>query len=359
MIDIVPLCWLPGLAVLLGFSGIDASGGNRIWWGDVLLVGPVAEAHFDCGEDGDVRLVAALVAGERRTVSLPFPVRSPLGTDGLSSVPVPRVSLRARDGSAQEPGSPGSVEWIGWSAEQTSERFDRLSPALRGRSRPIPGARSPQPGAAALALALGTFLVGFANRRRVWVALSTGLAGAAALLLMTIVLTPVERRTRVHEIDLGLAQSFVVEAGRSATLPARRVEVAPEHTALRFELSLSGDDVVGTAAPVSDRSSSESVRIFAFQSATVTPWSRGGNPDALAAAWVRSQGGRWTAHGAWPPNTPLGPRTEGEAPAPGWLSAGLPPGRGVLLGRVESSAAGAEGESDEGLASFVRVLGFR
>jgi hypothetical protein len=54
---------------------------------------------------------------------------------------------------------------------------------------------------------------------------------------------------------------------------------------------------------------------------------------ALVAAWVRSADGRLEAVGPWPLGAELPPARAADPP-PGWLRAGLPEGRGVLLARV-------------------------
>ena len=76
----------------------------------------------------------------------------------------------------------------------------------------------------------------------------------------------------------------------------------------------------------------------------------------LDAVWTRSSaGGAWVGRGPWRLGAPLPEAQPVPSVPPGWLAAGLPQGRGVLVGRLaESSWRGPEGAG----VAWIRQVGF-
>jgi hypothetical protein len=312
----------------------------RAFWADVRLRGPLESVRFDCGPDGTLELDAGLVAGEERVLQLPFPVRSPLGVPGLAALPPPEIEVSG--------GAPDAARFLGWSDPQPGAALARLHPTLLGRPRPPVPSSGARIGAAQAAL-LGAFLLlAVAARRRPAVACALGLLGGGVLLALAAGRAPAARTLVVEELDLALGQAFSVRAGSGALeLDAgegpERLEASPGDGVLAFALALDGDRA--SAVLRADR---PATRLYDLGTLAFEPVGRARNtgPD-LVETWVRSSAGRWTAHGAWSSGSPLPASREGLSPAPGWLSAGLPPGRGVLLGR----RGGAQD-------TWIRVLGF-
>ncbi len=319
--------------------GARVAGDNRMFFADVRFRGPLDVVWFDCGDDGETRLAVRLVAGEERTLSVPLPVNSPLGAESLASVPLPSLRWEPEDGA-------GAAAWLGWTADQPAARFARFSPALRARSRPVAPQAAAQLGTPEFALAIACFLATCALRRRPWVALVVAGAMAGGLFALAVRRGPPDFVVRVHEIDIGVAQAYAVETGRTVALPSDALEVAPVHAALVFELERVGDALHGRIEP---RDGAGSVQLAGLSIEPVVRWNRAAPAESLGDAWVRSPSGRWTAHGEWVAGRPLGPTQIDRPPPPGWLVAGLAPGRGVLLGRLREAGEGA---------TFVRVVGF-
>jgi len=140
---------------------------------------------------------------------------------------------------------------------------------------------------------------------------------------------------RLLELDLAarglVGRGLTVTAGRERlALPVDRLEASPGDARITLELELDGERLAGTArAP--------DARLWGLvveeRAAGLAP----GENDLgdLAEAWVRAADGAWSAHGPWRRGAPLpaaGPAGARPDP-PGWLRAGLAPGRAVLLAR--------------------------
>ena len=335
---------MSALLLCLGLLGsLPLQGEARLWLGEVRLVGPLSQVRFDCGEDGDLVLRADLVAGEERLVDLPFPVRSPLGVEGILAVPAPGIELAQEDS--------GEVAWLGWSDAQPEEVFERLAFSVRSRPRPPASLTPTRLGLFELALLGALALAALACRRRPGIAACIGLLGAVGLGARVVTRAGPEGTVTVVEMDLDADQALVVSwvvgglrSTSASSLRSVRLECAPPLAPVHFELNLDGDLTWNTTGGP----------IWSLFEATVpelTP-TRNGHGD-LSDCWTRTGPGEWRRHGPWPERGPMpppgtDPGLSGEGP-PGWLVAGLPPGRGVLLGREDTGA---------GPQRWIRVVGF-
>ena len=115
-------------ALVLLAAGAVQAGENRLWTVELELRGPAAEVRLDCGSDGTTRFLGPFLAGEDRRLTVPVPVRSPLGAEALASLPLPRAELVPA-------GSGGAVRMLGWSPAQPAEELARRAGALLGRGR--------------------------------------------------------------------------------------------------------------------------------------------------------------------------------------------------------------------------------
>jgi large subunit ribosomal protein L13 len=229
--------WRALLVALLALAGRAHAGENRMWVAALQLDGPLDGVEIDCGEAGRTRLALALLAGERRELELPLPVRSPLGVAGLDAVPPPRV-----DAVGAGPG--GAASFVEWRTAPTVERLLAGSVGLRqilARTRPAVGDDSARgPGVAALVLLVAASAAVFAARRRPPLALAIGAVGAGAQLALGIALADAPS-PGVRLIDLDLAQRDGVEvhAARDelALAPGAvgLLELAPRGGAVDFE----------------------------------------------------------------------------------------------------------------------------
>jgi len=312
-------------AALLLFAGAAAAQGpNRCWMGEVLLEGPLARVELDCGPDGRTLLDGALVAGERRTLTVPLPCAPPLGLDGLGAQPPPHVSVEGA----------GSARWLGFASVQPEEGWLRVPPGLRGRPRPPAGSAAPRvplsaplvaAGAAAAAAVLG------ARRRAARVLAACAGAAVAAALASRGPAAGAPMAVLEADLEAGrgvraLAAAATLELG--AGPPPLRLEAVPPDQPVELAVDLATGARTVRAAGGLVRFDEE-------------PDPAGAGRAPLQPAWFRDAQGGWTrfasvAEGRGRPEA-------GEDP-PGWLRAGLPPGRSVLLGRA------ADGD-------WVRLLG--
>jgi hypothetical protein len=370
---------LAGVLVALGAAGgaAHAQTSNRLWIGRVELVGPLDAVELDCGEAGSTHVAASLVAGERREVRVPLPWSLPLGLEELARVAAPDVRVEPDRGAAG-----GAARWLGVAPEQPEERWQRLPLGLRVRTRPpAPTPRAAAPPAALLAALAAAALAlvlrragrggrqdpgerdlgadlpggGLAPRVGAGAALVVGALAAGWLTVRSAAAGAGGAATVLWDADrpeaAGPARAVRASAagGRWSLDPARpglRVEASPEGAAVRYRVDLAAKtwdvEVAGALVAIAE-----------------APVPAPGAP-ALAPAWWRDATGAWSrftavggpedASAAHPAGA--GERGEGPAEPPGWLRAGLPPGRAVLLG-LES--AGPDGR--EGPATWVRVVG--
>ena len=317
------------IAILHAVLLLAAGGENRLWFVDVELRGACEEIQLDCGSDGVTRFLGPFSSAEDRRSSVPVPVRSPLGAEGLLSLPLPHARVLPATSQA-------TVRVLGWSREQPAADLAHRAAELLGRARP-PVASAPPRAAlpeVALVLVAGGFMLRF--RRRLWVCLALALGSGLATLELARSREAEPRPVRILEWEGSGTLALSVRVARDElALPCEWLELVPEGGPLVFEWSGQGSGVA--RAP---RAS-----LAAAEGAVVPPLARDRNAgEPLEAVWTRSAAGAWTTHGPWPASAPLGGRQAGGDP-PGWLASALPPGRTVLLGRT----AGGE---------WLRCLGF-
>ncbi len=324
------------LAALLALLAQDGRE-NRLWWTEVELDGPLEEVRFECAEDGETRIRTDLAAGEERRITVPLPLRSPLGSAGLDEVPSPSVHARGS----------GRATLFLFAEEQPAERVARLPAGLRSRSRPPLAQESPRAGLAELALVAAAFLLA-RSRRRMQLVLGS-FAAALLVLFLSSRRVPEVRETRVLELDLDARSGFSIRGALDAlSFPAERLEVEPAHARIELELELGQQDELRGWI----RSSGSRLYALEFGSvepAWTEPWSRARNDHAdFTRTWIRTAQGRWSATGPWRRGEPLTEVPDGissGADPPGWLCVGLPLGRSVFLGELEQG-------------SWVRASGF-
>ena len=322
------------IVVALLLVALTAGGENRLWWVDLELEGPLDEIRLDAGPDGATVVALSLVPGERRRLAVPLPVRSPLGAAALGTLSLPELVAVGE----------GTARWLGWSEEQPAERIERLPAALRDRPRPPLALAAPRAGLGELAVLVAFFVAGFALRRRASAALVVSLVGAAIVAPFAARGPRSEPELVLLELELAEGHALRVQVARDRlALPAERLEVEPAHARLELVLELVGDRLRGfVTAP--------ETRLYGLRAEGAAAL----GPDAnglvdFTATWVRSADGAWSAHGAWRRGAalpaPAPPAQAGDPP--GWLRTGIPPGRAVLLGRLESEAS-----------AWVRASGF-
>jgi hypothetical protein len=302
-----------------------ARGENRLWYVDLELRGACEAVRLDCGADGETRLAGPFSPGEDRRFTLPVPVRSPLGAQGLAAVPLPRAQ-------ALPAGAAAEVRVLGWSVEQPAGVLEREARLLLARQRPPSAGHAARAGwvELALVLAAGGFLL--ALRRRLVPALVLALGVSGLAFGLTRARAGGSEAVELVDWEAGAASALGVHAAAERlALPRAGLEVTPEGCRIEFELSRDGRS--GTA-------SATRAALAALELVPPPPLSPGQNGSAaLAEAWTRTARGDWRAHGPWPSGAPLPvPATDPRSDPPGWLASGLPPGRGVLLARTEAGA---------------------
>ncbi len=309
-------------------SGGALAGENRLHWVEVELRGPLEEVCFDCGHDGATRLRARLAPGEELEVLVPLPLRDPVVNGDPSLRPRPRIQVLGA----------GRVILGALVPDSAQARFERLPPGLRARSRPPVGPGGAHARAPELLLVVAAFLLARSRSRLFLV------AGSSLACILVFVLAsrriPGSAAYRVVEIDVESPAWFEVEASAGTlSLPRERLEVEPAHATVQFELELRAGEVRGIAR-------SPGSRLYGILLGTGAIPTRGRNDGRdFEGAWSRDADGGWRDHGAWKRGVPLPEASPARILPPGWLLAGLPPGRGVFLGVTEDG-------------SWVRVTGF-
>jgi len=327
--------WLLGLLLALGGPLISrtAAQENRLWFVDLELTGPLEEVVLACGSAGESRLSIGMVAGEGRIVAVPVPARVPLGVESLLLQPLPVVEATGK----------GAAVVLAWSAEQPTSRVDALV-GLRSRPRPPVEERAGAPSLVAAGFALAAFVVSFGLRRRPWWALAAGALGGGVALDPGLLSGDLEPpRLRLHEAEVGAPLGLVVDGARDElALPAGRLEVRPAGRALVLDLRFEAGRITG-------RVLGPGAELFGLECEPTPVLDSGANAfEGLAECWVRLPGGSWSNRGPWGLEVPLPAPVPGGDP-PGWLTAGLPPGRGVLVGHL----------LDRSGAGWIRVAGFQ
>lgn len=297
----------------------SAQDSNRLWLGRAELEGPFERVIFDCGPAGRTTWDAPALRGERKTVQVPLPLICPLGMRGLGAMPPPEITV---DGK-------GDARWLGLEETQPETRWESLAIGLRARPRPPVGRVAAWPSRAALLLALATGITGLllvgrrvATRALRGLLLAAGAAGTLALGLRT---GPPPSATTVLEADADSSTWTRVMAAASPAALApgdaglARLEVTPGRGYLEYLGSGAGS--AGWEASLEGGSI---VLVHLEQGAA---WEGTAQP-----AWWRDEAGAWQRHGRLEQGQ--GALEAGEDP-PGWLRAGLAPGRSVLLGGLD------------------------
>ena len=374
------------LLVLLGAPGEPGAraqqGENRHWTARFALEGPLEELRLGAGPAGvwgTSVLDLELLPGERRELVLPLAWRSPLGTRALPMEP--ELAPVAR------PEGAGGGRFLGWTATQPADALDALPPGLAARPRPplapgLPGLGAPGFLLALVALVLGA---GLARRPRASAGAAPGGAGAgaapgegprdlarepgaaspagtaAALLLAAgvgLLLFLLGRRApppappvEVLEGDLARGAWLQVRsaAGELAG-PFARLEVDPAGARIDFLVRPSGEPLARAEGPSGGRAARLHA-LLPLEGPRAAPGGGLAEPPfgTLEEAWARTPGGRWRRLGTWRAGEPAPsvraggePEEPGDRPAaaalPGWLVTGLPPGSGVLVGRLAGEA---------------------
>jgi hypothetical protein len=310
--------------VLLLLVSVAGAGENRAWMVDLRLSGPLEMVSFDCGEEGGCDLVVSLREGEEIALSLPLPLRSPLGSDGLRNIPIPEARIRGA----------GRVEILGWSEAQPSDRIERLPPGLIARLHPaVPGPVRHASGAG-LALLAAAFVLGLAWRRTRWRGPAVGVLVAGAVLWLTVTQHFAPVTVRVLEGDLATGAWLEARSARESLGEiGDRLEVVPEGRSVVFDLHLP-PGAAGRSLRVVARSAGAELHsrraVAHFDGLEASP----GGAGPLEISWIRDSAGSWRGRGGWRWGEPA-PGDRGPFPGdpPGWLEAGLPVGTGVLIGR--------------------------
>jgi hypothetical protein len=310
------------LPVLLA-AAKPAPGENRYWLASLELSGPLEELHIDAGSAGRSVVSLDLLAGERIALEVPVPLRNPLGSQGLASLPDPQPRIVPASAG-------GSARFLAWTPPPSLPR------SLLPRPRPPLAGIPLRPGAVELTLALAILVLALGLRRSpVRCALICGLGGLALALIGSrsrpgpgeLVLVEGDLRQGVWmEVRAGLG---VLEGEMDA------LELGPAGGPVELALERRSDRAPRLTARAAGARLHALLRLDAPGGelrADRNGWA------SLEEVWLRSPAGRWSALGAWTEDLPL---PEAEAPgagaAPGWLMAGLPQGVGILLGRFAGS----------------------
>ncbi len=242
-------------------------------------------------------------------------------------------------------------------------------------SRSAPG---PIPPVRRLGLSAALMLVlagvgGLGLRRRPRWALVWGSAGALTLVLLPRTEPTTPGALRIFEgqregqnirwlrTDAGIASLILPE--ESSLLRVLTPALAPGQgsTPINFMVDdggsggAGGGDLIQVSTPAGTRlaASFECRRLFGILQPDLLGF------GTLARVWSRGLSGGgddpWIHHGPWALGTVLPDPLPGPAP-PGWLSAGLPQGRGILLARVAGTGPGGGDPRAESV--WVRMVGF-
>lgn len=317
---------------------------GRLAPAELKVTGPIERLVLDCGSRGQVELRLRLLDGESRTLRVPLPGRP------MDDAP-PRVEVGG-----------GSVDFLGY-LEQPGPGLAALSPELLRRPRPpvTPHASVLDP-VALLLLAAGAVAV-LAARRSERIELHLGLGLCAGGLVLTAQLRgapPTPDAVLVLEGALDQAagaparQAWMLVEGAADALVVDPdtdllVEVRPERAPLTY---------------VGDGQGAWTVRGPKLW--RLAPLDPGGRRldgrlnlwGELERTWTRTPSGAWTGRGEWSMGTSL-PGGEVEGQPPGWLAAGIPPGRSALVARLapDSWSGGGRPENVPDVV-WLRLVGF-
>jgi hypothetical protein len=310
--------------------------GDLLEFGRLELHGPLQSVFLEMGAAGQTRVELGLAAGESRELIVPLPPRA-------LDERAPRIQVYPKEGRAV---------FVGWvSGDERRLEWESHSPRLRQRTRPPvkPGQIRATLPSLALALATALLVIGLRSSPPTAFLLACAL-GCGSVWLVGAQGDSVATRVRVME-GLGnpngpglpwlLARSAAgplsVEPGDClrmvGTQPGRlRWEVALGEWGHSQEVQLDN----GTLTALSN----------------LDPQARRCAPErndwgTMDRVWTRTEDGSWHFHGVWewgeplPGSPPEVPSAGGPPVLPGWLSAGLPMGKTVLVAHMaEGSWAG-------------------
>ncbi|HEX6886422.1 MAG TPA: hypothetical protein VF530_23805 [Planctomycetota bacterium] len=304
---------LLGLLVLAGQE-------NRLWQLELELRGACEAVRLDCGPDGETLLVGPFGPGEDRSLSVPVPVRAPLGREELALVPLPRAELLGA-------GPDASATVVAWSARQPVDELLAAGPRAGLSLPPAPRAR-PTAGLPELLAALlaGAFLLRL--RARLLPTCLVAVASAALVLGLA--------RARGEGADVVTLVQW--REGSATALSIRRGEGELELGGPGLEVSPAGSPIrIEWEARGRGRARSAGGSLFALAT-TASPALRPerNGAERLEPVWTRTPEGRWRRHEAWELGAALGSGRDGSPP--GWLAGALPPGRGILVARTSRGA---------------------
>jgi hypothetical protein len=330
---VIHLVWLT-LVLLAGSSPVAsacAEPQESLGRVGVELGGPREELRLSAG-GVETLLHVSVEAGERRLLEVPFIARA--GAD----LPAPVPHLLGTPPPADAELLPATVELpAAWTA---------LPGGLR--SRALPPVEQPLPVAGALRLAwlAASLLLVLALRRRPPAALFLGLvAGLGSFVLPLPHVPAIQVRVLEGDADSGrwlevtgaearleLPREFLGWVRRLPQVGEARLEVREEAGRLRSTFLAPG------------------ARVYALRERELHgPTRSDPGTTGFRRVWVRDAGGAWSAHGAWRSPAPLPPAGDQPEAPPGWLAAGLPQGRVVLVGELVGD------DDDEG---WLRLVGF-
>ncbi len=328
------------LGLVLGMGtgmGSSVAGGDRLDQALFALRGPVSRLLLE-QPGGTTEVQLALPAGEQLELALPISPRDLAGS-------APAITVHPAPGQAR------FLQWL--DPSERRQRWSEYPAGLRNRTRPPLQAPQVTAQAPALCLVLGSALLVWGLRRRPRIALLVGIGlGGATLALVTLGLGPRASQVRVLEggangVD---AQWMIVRAGQAGlrvrSSDCLRLEgQGPEALVWQVNLAQGGRvETVhrGRKAVIALAGMDPGTRYCTDQ---INAW------GPMDGVWTRSAEGIWAFHGPWGLGQalphPVGEGTDAESgaargkgtvPPPGWLSAGLPHGKQILIARLGEGA---------------------
>lgn len=309
------------------------AGGDLLEFGRLQLHGPVQSVLLEMGSAGQTRIELGLAAGESRELIVPLPPRA------LDDGP-PRIQVQPKEGRAI---------FVGWvNGDERQLEWERHSPRLRQRTRPPvkPGQIRATLPSLALALAAALLVIGLRSSPSAAFLLACALC-CGGVWLVRAQGDRVATRVRVMEgwgTTNGTGSQWLLARSAAGPLSVEfedclRME-GTQPGRLRWEVAL-GEWGHSREAQLDNGT------LTAFSK--LDPQNRRCGPDLNAwgtmdRVWTRAEDGSWQFHGAWELGEPL-PGLALEVPAvgvppvlPGWLSAGLPMGKRVLVAHMAEGA---------------------
>ena len=329
--------WIASCALVLiattAAHSHSGAGGDLLEFGRLELRGPLQSVLLEMGSAGQTRVELGLAAGESRELIVPLPARA-------LDEQAPRIQVHPKQGRAV---------FVGWvNGDERRLEWEGYSPRLRQRTRPPvkPGQIRATLSSLALALATVLLVIGLRSSPRTAFLLACAL-GCGSMWLVGAQGDRVATRMRVME-GLGTADGMGTQwlLARSAAGPlgmeaedCLRME-GTQPGRLRWEVAL-GEWGHSQEAQLDNGT------LTALSN--LDPQTRRCGPElnawgAMDRVWTRSEDGSWLFHGAWGVGEPLpgappeGPSTGAPPVLPGWLSAGLPMGKTVLVAHMAGGA---------------------